>query len=478
MTLVEDKGGPKRTDRLRVVTDLRAALDNAEPPTVEWSLNGDPSDFHPGKVRIFLTDEKEVERYYRLKPAKAEAVHGEAVRWTEVTVPSAAAVLTAAPRQVESFNTIFPATLVEGGIAAGGAQGRWDHAVRSYFRGHESAAITEVLAYSQPELTWSELPLPNAGRVAVQAGRSLYDYYGARNTAVELVLDCTGSMTAVKPGETLRRWDKAVNALGSVLEKLPPEVVVSLRVFGAEQFDGPDDLPELGGHRVVWPPKPWAQGDEEELIGKVRHLKPHGETALARAMAMAASDIKGAFKAHTMVVITDGVDNLFAGPLGTDSKLNPGGKLTIRQFLEKTFGSGETQVHVICYETELTPAEKPSFEDFKKAIKAIKGQIYEAKDSESLKSFLRRSLLYMYFRAYPVLGGDPTGVPDDDAARCPALLRQNEDFVARQAADDHGNSPELRREPMQGRSVRAETVECFWHLPSGRSESADEEPSN
>jgi hypothetical protein len=443
--LVDDKGGPKRTERLKVVTQLRAALDNAEPPVVEWSFNGDSSDFHPGKARISLTDEKQVERYYRLKPPRAEGVRGEAVRWIDVSAPTAGTVLATAPRQVESFNTIFPAMIVEGGAGAGGAQGRWDHAVHGYFRGHESAAVTEVLAFPKPELTWSELPLPNAGRVAVQAERSLYDYYGARNTAVEIVLDCTGSMNDVKPGTKERRWDKAVNALSSVLEKLPNEVVVSLRVFGAKEFDRADDLPELGGHRLVWGPGAWEQGSEEELIGKVKRLTPYGETALARAMAMAANDVKGPFKAHTMVVITDGVDNLFAGPLGTDRELNPGGKLTMRQFLERKFGNADTQVHVICYETELTEAEKPSFEDFKKAIKAIKGQFYEAKDSDSLRNFLRRSLLYMYFRIYPVLGGDPTGVPDDGRSISRSDVPEVPNWIALQARPYLLRVPSIRR---------------------------------
>src|SRR5262249_34684446 len=129
----------------------------------------------------------------------------------------------------------YPATLAEDRSAELSGQEAVRHTVHGFFRGHSPSLVTEVRVYRAANLTLTLPVRQRGGSVAVQTKESLYALYGAENTAISLVLDCSGSMNYPRPKPGPRRFDRAVQALKGVLQDLPKGVTVSLRTFGAQE---------------------------------------------------------------------------------------------------------------------------------------------------------------------------------------------------------------------------------------------------
>src|SRR5262249_7617904 len=147
--------------------------------------------------------------------------------------------------------------------------------------GQPFEARTSIELHRVPEIVAGQYRMP-LGAVAVQAPRELCDRYRADNTAVAIVLDCSGSMNARKPGETKRRFDKALDALEGVLKRLPAGVTVSLRVFGLEA----ETVGNPGRVKVerLWNNIRWDHNDTESYMRQLRPLKPTFGTPLVRAL--------------------------------------------------------------------------------------------------------------------------------------------------------------------------------------------------
>jgi Ca-activated chloride channel family protein len=115
-----------------------------------------------------------------------------------------------------------------------------------------------------------------------------------------LVLDSSGSMKEPTPGGGTR-IEAARQALGEVVEGLPDDSEVGLRVFGSEVFSRRDKGACTDTRNVV----PVGPVDREALTDAVADYRPYGETPIGNALRGAAKDLGPGGK-RTIVLLSDG----------------------------------------------------------------------------------------------------------------------------------------------------------------------------
>jgi hypothetical protein len=400
--LVADKSVPGGGPRLKMVNAERELLRAPGGMTVEFARDKYSGVFRARGEPLDLTDEDGVEWSFRLSGPKG--VPGTPVMWVEAS-PGLRAAGDERLRQTVPFGRPFVRRIAED-PGAGPHKEVLQHAVRGFFRGHRTGVVTDVRLHPEPNLVVSLPAPPRDGHVAVQTKRSLYDYYGAENTALALVLDCSGSMKAKRPGDKLTRYEKATRALRAVLKELPRGVTVSLRAFSAKEFT---QLKDKGGIELVWPAAPWEPDHLDRLMKKVESLTPEGPTPLVRSLRMARDDFPPRARWRTLVAITDGGDsNFYYG--STDADLKDPDTTTIPAYLHHEFARSDVQINVIGFEVdrqEMNEYERKGHAEFLRAMadKDVHGQYYDAGDSDQLTEFLLRSILHMYFRVDPDLAG-------------------------------------------------------------------------
>ncbi|WP_051218045.1 VWA domain-containing protein [Nocardioides insulae] len=114
-----------------------------------------------------------------------------------------------------------------------------------------------------------------------------------------LVLDSSGSMAEKAGGST--KIDQARQALATVIDALPEEAYVGLRVFGSEVFAAKDPGACQDTRVVVEP----GTDNRAEMEQAVASYKPYGETPIPAALRAAAADIGGEGK-RSIVLVSDG----------------------------------------------------------------------------------------------------------------------------------------------------------------------------
>jgi hypothetical protein len=440
--------------RLARVNAERAKLEAPGRVTLEWSPSRDPGQFQEGPNELPLTDQpKGVERFYRLR-APEGAPKGQPVRWVERDAGLRPGGEDEGGQRAVELGRPFAARIVVDEKVAGGPNPR-RHRVVGFFRGHRSEVVTRVRWYQEPDLTIALPPPRSEGRLAVQTKRQLYYRYGATNAAIALVLDCSGSMNERQAPGGPTRWQAATKALRSVLEQLPKGTTVSLRAFGAEQFEG--DMPQFGGIKQVWKAHKWDPEKLDERMRPVDRLRPKYATPLVRSIWMAREDFPGGFKgARTIVVLTDGADSIFYDKTVPDPAVQEIGK-TIPEFMRKVFQGSGIQINVIGFQVSEEEMEWRSYGEFKAALKDLKGEYYDARDTERLTVALRRSLLQMYFWVDTAEGKAVPDLPDEGKDISRSDRHENPRWI------DLKNGPYVVRVPSV-RSVRQ-------HVLLGRGES-------
>jgi hypothetical protein len=125
------------------------------------------------------------------------------------------------------------------------------------------------------------------------------DKIAARN--LEIVLDVSGSMN-IKLGETTR-WQTALEALKEVVDTLPEDLNVGLRVYG-HRYSSKSAQTCQDTELVV----PLAELDRERIMKVATGLKPRGETPLIRSVLKSVGDLKAA-GGGSVILITDGEES-------------------------------------------------------------------------------------------------------------------------------------------------------------------------
>jgi hypothetical protein len=398
--------------RLRRAQRLERQL-NA-PDTFEVQLL-EGAEWKPSPATLDLTEDKPEERVYRVR-APANVPDGYPVVWSQpgkhlaLTGPAKERLvldLIGAKRQEVQ---VPPLSLVQAGVSASGDKS--EQVLHAVYRGRRFQHRSDVFLYQRPDLVLFQPEMPRTARVAVQVEPDLKQEFGADKAALAIVLDCSGSMNAKKPGDSERRFDKATKALEEVLDSLPPGVTVSLRVFAHVDDEFTSNNPRQIPIRLLREPSKWKKNDVGPLMRRVRNLTPAYETPLVRALWMARDDFPAGFKGtKTIVVLTDGADNQF--DTAADADLRKRGQ-TIREFLRNEFKDSGVTPNVVGL--EVTETEKKQQQEFVQAIQALGGRYFEVDDSTKLAATLKKAVLQMHFWMEAGSGAVPPGeLPEEGA---------------------------------------------------------------
>ncbi|GHC45525.1 vWA domain-containing protein [Neogemmobacter tilapiae] len=204
------------------------------------------------------------------------------------------------------------------------------------------------------------------GVMAQEAGRSI------------IVLDASGSMWGQIEGRA--KLEIAREALGEVLQSLPPDTELGLMAYGHRTKGECTDI------ELIVPPAAGTGPAIAEAAGKLQFL---GKTPLSNAVRMAAGDLKSTEEKATVILITDGIETCNADPCALGAELEASGV----DFTAHVVGFGLTAdegKQVACL------AENTG------------GQYIEAKDAGSLKDALTT-----------VVKAEPTPAPQPEPEPAP-----------------------------------------------------------
>jgi Mg-chelatase subunit ChlD len=134
---------------------------------------------------------------------------------------------------------------------------------------------------------------------------------------LEIILDASGSMKLPLGKKT--RWTTALDVLKEVVEKLPDDFNVGLRVYGhREASTSPRTCTDT---ELVLP---LAKLNRAAILAAATGLKPRGETPLVYSVLQTASDLKAA-RGGTVILITDGEESCKGDPPAAAKQLQASG---------------------------------------------------------------------------------------------------------------------------------------------------------
>ncbi|MFC7619164.1 VWA domain-containing protein [Microlunatus sp. GCM10028923] len=208
------------------------------------------------------------------------------------------------------------------------------------------------------------------------------------NGKLLLVLDSSGSMKE-KAGDGKTKIEAAKTALTGVVDALPDDAQVGMRVYGATVFDRKDKGACQDTQLVV----PIGTGNQAKLKAAIGKYKPYGETPIAYSLEQAAKDL-GTEGQRTILLVSDGEETCVPDPCPVAQKIADAGidlKIDVVGF--NVSGKAEQQLRCV--------ADKGN------------GDYYDADDTEELEESLSR-LSTRAFRPFR-LGGTPITGSDEPA---------------------------------------------------------------
>lgn len=203
-----------------------------------------------------------------------------------------------------------------------------------------------------------------------------------------LLLDSSGSM-AEPAGGGQSKIEAARTALHTVIEGLPDQAQVGLRVFGAKVFSRTDKGACTDSQLVV-PPGTDNRADLSAAVGK---YKPYGETPIPYALQQAAKDL-GEEGARSIVLVSDGESTCDPDPCKVAADLEKGGiDLQIDVVGLSVSGAARDQLRCIA--------------------EAGNGHYYDADSAGDIESRLAR-VASRAVRPFTLTGQPITGGPEND----------------------------------------------------------------
>jgi hypothetical protein len=135
---------------------------------------------------------------------------------------------------------------------------------------------------------------------------------------LEIILDASGSMKTLM-GAKQTRWDVALETLGQVLNTLPDDFNVGLRIYGHRELStSPKTCTDS---ELVIPVK---KLDRKAILARANLFKPKGETPLVYSALQAPGDLK-ALGGGTVILITDGEESCKGDPVKAAAELKASG---------------------------------------------------------------------------------------------------------------------------------------------------------
>lgn len=208
-----------------------------------------------------------------------------------------------------------------------------------------------------------------------------------------LVLDSSGSMKEPAGGGQTK-IAAARKALGQVVDNLPAEQEVGLRVYGAKVFDAGDKRACTDSQKVV----DLGTDNRDDLSTAIRKYKPYGETPTGHALEQAGKDL-GNEGQRTIVLVSDGESTCDPDPCVVAAELAEDG-IDLRIDVVGLDVSGKAREQLQC------------------VAGSGNGSYYDARDAEDLVSALD-TLATRAARPYETIGRPITG--SQSPADAPAI---------------------------------------------------------
>ncbi|MCK5621063.1 MAG: VWA domain-containing protein, partial [Alphaproteobacteria bacterium] len=189
---------------------------------------------------------------------------------------------------------------------------------------------------------------------------------------VELIFDASGSMRSKKKKNLVGgklRIDVAREVVAGIVENLPEDVNVGLRVYGHRIREGKKG--DCEDSQLVAPIGPLKR---KKLLSQIKKIKALGTTPIAYSLLQAGKDLEGVVGPKLILLVTDGKEECNADPAAAAAELRARGidvKIDI-----VGFALGEDEVK----------------QDMLKAALAGGGAFYDAQDREALSAAIDRSL--------------------------------------------------------------------------------------
>jgi hypothetical protein len=224
--------------------------------------------------------------------------------------------------------------------------------VKAFFRGRQISQLVPIAVYPSADRMLVDYPQPQTARLAVVASQDVQQQLGSGRGAVSIVLDASGSMgpPAGQEMTATTRYRQALAAVESVIDDLPVGTQLSVWVFG--EAVGSQKTVEQAERtiRQILKPTIW-DGDRKGRLTQLMksldypQVQPWNESPIVRTMLAAKGDLDSFQGPKTMIVITDGVDNRFAG----DRTANPDG-VGIATALAARFEASAISIQVIGFQ--------------------------------------------------------------------------------------------------------------------------------
>ncbi len=184
--------------------------------------------------------------------------------------------------------------------------------LRFVYRGQREEMHTDIWINLAADTIVFRYPETDKAGIAVRADEDV------SQGALTILVDATGSMTAKTAGVT--RWDQVTRALEEILGEIPSGTRVSVWMFGHKTPGANAVLLRVGGFESnverILDPVVWNRDDPTQfknLMRKVRLQEPSGHTPIMDTMIKAKPDLEGATGFKTMLILTDGEDNMYQG---------------------------------------------------------------------------------------------------------------------------------------------------------------------
>jgi hypothetical protein len=255
--------------------------------------------------------------------------------------------------------------------------------LQGLYRGKKFEPVTNFNLHLGADTIVYQLPRPQHARIAVQADKDMQLW------SVAIILDYSNSMDRIVEGTKEKRIDVARKLLAEVMQNLPAGTKLSFWAYGHKN---PADKEDKEYIEQILPPTLLEAHTKKkiitQLIAEANKRVIWWNTPLLKTMTKAVEDLKNEAGPKTMLVLTDGDDNV--GNENVGPKDYPGFE---KEIIDK-LGGRSIAINMIIFES--TPAEiKRATAQFKEPLeKKLKpaGSFLVAKDHKELGTQLRKAL--------------------------------------------------------------------------------------
>ncbi len=188
---------------------------------------------------------------------------------------------------------------------------------------------------------------------------------------IELILDASGSMNRRNGGQ--RMIDSAKAVMTDIVQSLPDDVQVALRVYGHRIREGRPHACE--DSELAFP---FAKLDKPRLIARIRGIQALGTTPIAFSLQQIARDVGQAPGEKMIVLVTDGKEECGGDPTAAVKALVSQGV--------------KVRLNVVGFAL----ADAALKQDLRRLAELTAGQFVDAQDASSLRSAIERSLALPY----------------------------------------------------------------------------------